>query len=92
MDLSLGKLLLAMPLIAGGHEIGHQEAANHLQVPLEWDLPMWTTKEKDPKKLSVLGGAGFRGQQGIVKALGTSEANLVSGLHKLSYLIKNRSK
>jgi hypothetical protein len=87
----IASALLAIPLLYGGHEAGHEIEADRLQVPMHWEDKTWYAGTDDKKKLAKIAGAGFRGQDQINKAFeGTSIAQALRGIsaaNKIGYII-----
>lgn len=88
----LYNLAQILALLVSSHEGSHNAIANELQVPIEWNIKRgaWYTPEKDKRRLSEISGAGFQGQDKASYMMKDKNTSLLSALHKISYLLKDR--
>jgi len=88
----LAETLLALGIVFGGHEMGHELEADRQNVPMSFDNKMIANIDtRDPKKLSRIVNAGFEGQDIITGALrGTQYSkptSLASAINKIGYAL-----
>ena len=87
----LAETLLALGLVMGGHEMGHNIEADRQNVPFKSGV-VWKALTEDKKKLARIANAGFEGQDIVTGALGGTKlerpARLISGLNKIGYALK----
>lgn len=90
-------LILASSLMLSTHEMGHQQQAQNLNLRLEWEnvsftfIPQYIYYTKEPNKIALISGAGFRTQDILSDALEGTNFNksfrFASAVHKLGYII-----
>lgn len=94
--MDLLSLCLAIPLMLGVHEVGHNQQAQDLYVDIRWNpnnaslLPYWQANARNSKELALIGGAGFRNQDIFSDALEGSvfgkSFRVVSAINKIGYV------
>ena len=88
----LAETLLALSLVFGSHELGHELAADRLNVPLSFNNRMlYTPHTNNPEKLSRIANAGLAGQETLSRVASDTKMGksirLVSTLNKLGYAL-----
>jgi hypothetical protein len=83
------EILAAIPLILGGHELGHFKAGREAGLSMRMQNGLVHSPaiiEENPTKFAKMFGGGFEGQDLAVGMMGdTKEARLVSGINKIGY-------
>ena len=69
--------------------MGHNNMADKLNEDIQFNDTQWTTPAQG-NNLARIAGAGFENQDVINRARGDGAHSLVNGLHKLSYVARDR--
>jgi len=77
--------IFAFMLMLGSHEMGHQVAADRLNVDMTWYGIEWVA-DCDEGRAELISAAGFEGQDIMGYALQNPKYSKISGIHKLKYL------
>jgi hypothetical protein len=92
MPSTLANIAMAIPLILGGHELGHFKGAREAGLSVKMKDGVAFAPTNDPEKAAKFHGEGFKGQDLAVMlgqefGLSPKEAKLFSGAKKLGHAL-----
>ena len=76
-------------LLLGSHEVGHQVGADRINADLRWHGVNWIVFDASQYESAIITNAAFVMQDEIGHGLKSKKFNIMNGLYKTQYLLRD---